>query len=215
MIGRDLNRHKCGHRSSYPRREPPAKVQQEPESSPNIVSVTRSSCITPAGETESNPRTLADLALVSGSSKTDLVELLRRYSNRPDLDYLLKRAERGRHRAEAGEASRPQRHKISKRLSAEAIAQLIADYEAGAESTELTKRYGLGKGTVLSLLRGSGTTIRHQGLTDAETTRAVALYASGLSVVAVADRVGRPMSTVYLALKRAGVRMRPSKGGRR
>jgi hypothetical protein len=74
--------------------------------------------------------------------------------------------------------------------------------------------YQLGRGTVLQLLAEAGVTMRHQGLSEQETAEAASLYASGLSVVTVADRLARPMSTVYLALKRAGVVMRcPHDGG--
>jgi transposase len=77
------------------------------------------------------------------------------------------------------------------------------------------QRYCLGRGTVLGLLAAAGVTMRHQGLSEIETGAAAALYARGMSVVSVADRLERPMSTVYLALKRAGVVMRPRQGGRR
>ncbi|MFL6137370.1 MAG: helix-turn-helix domain-containing protein [Frankiaceae bacterium] len=88
------------------------------------------------------------------------------------------------------------------------IAQLVADYMAGAPSAELMRTYQLGKGTVLGLLREAGVTLRHQGLSEEDLAEAKALYAAGLSVVKVANKLGQATGTVYWALKRAGVKMR-------
>jgi len=57
--------------------------------------------------------------------------------------------------------------------------------------------------------------MRRQPLTDQELAEARQLYESGLSLVAVGDRIGRHHTTVHLSLRRAGVPMRPRRGGRR
>lgn len=47
-------------------------------------------------------------------------------------------------------------HNVRRRLGAEVISQLVHDYQAGVPTTELTVTYGIGKGTVLRLLRSQG-----------------------------------------------------------
>jgi hypothetical protein len=71
------------------------------------------------------------------------------------------------------------------------IAQLVEDYEAGVETTELTERYRLGKGTVLKLLRVHGVAMRRQGLSPAEIDEAIQLYAAGWSLAKIGERFGR------------------------
>ena len=147
------------------------------------------------------------------------MEVLRRYSNFSDLEQALQRTRSCPARASIvthrNQSVRSRRHKIKNRLPEAVVTALVADYEAGKSSTELMATYQLGRGTVLQLLAEAGIAMRHQGLSEQETAEAASLYASGLSVVSVADRLERPMSTVYFALKRSGVVIRPAKGGRR
>jgi hypothetical protein len=42
-------------------------------------------------------------------------------------------------------------HAVERRLEPEVISHLVADYQAGIESTELTERYQIGKGTVVCI----------------------------------------------------------------
>jgi hypothetical protein len=44
------------------------------------------------------------------------------------------------------------RHKLIQRLDADIAERLVADYNAGVPTTQLTKKYELGKGSVLRLL---------------------------------------------------------------
>jgi DNA invertase Pin-like site-specific DNA recombinase len=55
----------------------------------------------------------------------------------------------------------PQR--VERRLGAELIGQVVSDYAAGMSSTRLARQYGIGKGTVLRLIRKCGGTIRRKG----------------------------------------------------
>src|SRR6185437_15341008 len=59
-----------------------------------------------------------------------------------------------------GPVARGHIHNARRRLGPEQIAQLVADYEAGSPSTQLMTTYGLGKGTVLRLLRKHGAKLR-------------------------------------------------------
>ena len=107
-------------------------------------------------------------------------------------------------------APRRPRHKLDQRLSSDLIAELVASYEMGAPTTQLTGRYGLSKGAVLKLLRESGVSIRRQPLTPQQIADAMSLYASGLSLVQVGERLGSHPTTVRSAFKRFGVPRRPA-----
>lgn len=52
-----------------------------------------------------------------------------------------------------------QRFKLDQRLDPEIVARLVADYEAGVPTTQLTSRYRLGKSSVLRLLAEAGVVI--------------------------------------------------------
>ncbi len=106
-------------------------------------------------------------------------------------------------------------HKLHQRLAPDVIAQLVAEYEAGTLSTQLMRDFGLSKGAVLKLLHEAGASMRRQSLSEQELAEARRLYESGLSLAAVSERIGRHHTTVHLALRRAGVKMRPAHGGRR
>ena len=52
------------------------------------------------------------------------------------------------------------RRRVSQRLGPELIDRIVAEYQCGTSSTRLTAQYGIGKGTVLRLLRQHGLTLR-------------------------------------------------------
>jgi len=95
-------------------------------------------------------------------------------------------------------------------LSAETVAALVADYRAGASSTDLQAKYHLSKGSVLRLLRESSAEMRRRGLTDAQLDVVVSRYRDGLTIREVAAELGLPKTTVQNALERAGLPMRPA-----
>jgi hypothetical protein len=74
---------------------------------------------------------------------------------------------------------RPER-RVSKRLQAETIERLVAEYRTGSTAADLGRRYGLAKTTVLRLIRQAGERVRHPRLSVAETGRLVELYEAGL-----------------------------------
>jgi len=110
-----------------------------------------------------------------------------------------RRREKGTHRL---------RHKLPQRLDPDTVNCLVTDYNAGVPTTQLTKRYGLGKGSVLRLLSDAGTTMRRQPMSDVQVDHAVQLYESGLSLTQVGDQLGIHSSTVWRALRARGVTMR-------
>lgn len=98
--------------------------------------------------------------------------------------------------------------RLAQRLNPATVAQLVADYECGVPTTQLTSRYQLSKAGVLGLLRDAGVPLRRQGLDEQQTTRAIELYASGLSLVQVGDRLGFGPTSIAHALRGAGVSLR-------
>lgn len=117
----------------------------------------------------------------------------------------------------AGEPSRSvgrrrPRQRAEERLGPAHIAQLLADYERGVATTELTRTYGLGKGAVLRLLEVNGVTRRRQSLTAKQVCEAIRLYGLGWPLGRIGERLGRHHSVVLRALERAGVPRRDSHG---
>jgi hypothetical protein len=94
------------------------------------------------------------------------------------------------------------------RLTLEQRAALVADYETGLPTTELTTRYGLAKGTVLRLLEEAGVSLRRQGLSQDVAEQARLLYESGLSLAGVGERLGQAPTSVSRVLKKMGVHLR-------
>jgi hypothetical protein len=93
------------------------------------------------------------------------LELVRLYSN-PQKDSglfgQLRHRALSRRRASGEPSSRvPQR--VRQRLGQETIERIVTEYATGTSSTRLAKSYGVGKGTLLSLIRESGVPIRRRG----------------------------------------------------
>ena len=93
----------------------------------------------------------------------NLVDVMRRYSNLAiPLEQARKLAARVGHLERTEQPTGQRRpYRIAQRLDEATIQQLVQDYRDGIPTTRLTMRYGLGKGTVLKLLRersGDGAT---------------------------------------------------------
>jgi hypothetical protein len=106
-------------------------------------------------------------------------------------------------------------HDVRERLGPEAIAQLVADYQAGASTLALMKQYGIGKGTVLRILDDHGVARRHQPLTEGQVQQAIELYRQGWPLAKVGERLARDATVIHLALKRVGVQLRDCHGHER
>ena len=102
--------------------------------------------------------------------------------------------------------------RVSKRLDAEAIDRLVAEYVDGSPSAEIGSRYGIDKSSVLRLVRAAGNPVRYPRFSTAETAQLVALYEAGLSQVNIAERLGRSPSAVWHCLQRKAEYANP-KGG--
>jgi DNA-directed RNA polymerase specialized sigma24 family protein len=101
---------------------------------------------------------------------------------------------------------------VQRRLSPEQVAQLIADYQAGASMEELAAQWQLHRTTVAAQLRRAGVELRRQGLPAERMDEAVRLYGEGWSCQRLAERYNCDDETVRQVLKRAGVSIRPPRG---
>jgi hypothetical protein len=141
------------------------------------------------------------------------VEVVQRYSKHDltgvGLDRLRATLAAGSGRRRSESRSRPPRYKLDQRLDASVPAQVVADYKAGAPTTQLTGKYGLSKASVLRLLHEAGVEMRRQPFSKQDVDEAVRLYASGLSVAAIGSRLDAHPSKVWRALKARSVVLRP------
>ena len=53
--------------------------------------------------------------------------------------------------------------RVKRRLGPDLIERVVSEYADGMSSTRLASRYGIGKGTVLRLIREKGITVRNRG----------------------------------------------------
>jgi hypothetical protein len=82
---------------------------------------------------------------------------------------------------------------------------------SGERAFELAKAFNLDRRTVAGILSRAGIR-RPRSMTDDERAEAVRLYEQGWSCVRIGERLGRNHSTVWLALKAAGVGLRDAQG---
>jgi hypothetical protein len=132
-----------------------------------------------------------------------IVEVVGRYSkisNLPKIDILTPVAD--------GPVAHRHIHNARRRLGPEQIGQLVGDYEAGSPSTKLMDQYGLGKGTVLALLRKHGVKLRGQGVRNIDVQQGIELYQAGWSLKQLGAEFDCDAETVRKALRAAGVQMR-------
>jgi len=88
------------------------------------------------------------------------------------------------------------------------VAQLTADYQAGADMNTLARLYGIHRHSVRAHLARAGVAVRLKGLSELEADEAVRLYMAGYSLVTLASQFGCDHETVRRALKLRGVVLR-------
>jgi len=139
-----------------------------------------------------------------------LVELLGRYSNwtswadhLQSLDQTLRPRPESRSRRPRGTA---------RRLSECDVTDLVTRYRDGATVYELAERFSIHRTTVSGHLHRRGIKMRMLGLDDQQLDLAIRLYEQGWSVSRIGGHCGANGGTVWLALRRRGVRMRDAQG---
>jgi hypothetical protein len=98
---------------------------------------------------------------------------------------------------------------VDRRLSAEAIAELVQAYRDGASTTHLRQRYDLSQGSVIKILREHGVEMRGQGLAYGDISAAAKLYSSGATLAQLGEQFGVSPNAARRALVSVGVVMRP------
>jgi DNA-directed RNA polymerase specialized sigma24 family protein len=102
-------------------------------------------------------------------------------------------------------SSTPRRQR---RLTPDQAAELVAEYQAGADLKELAARWGVHRTTVAGHLGRAGVELRRQGLSEDQVDEAVRLYGEGWSLQRLAERYDCDDETVRQRLKAAGVVLR-------
>ncbi|MET0820964.1 MAG: hypothetical protein ABWY58_08355 [Aeromicrobium sp.] len=85
-------------------------------------------------------------------------------------------------------------------------------YRAGASVYDSATKFGTNRTSVSRQLTILGVPMRCASLTDAELTKAVALYESGLPLANVGEQVGRDHSVMRNTLRRAELQRRDGHG---
>lgn len=109
-----------------------------------------------------------------------------------------------------GQAALPR--SLRRRLSPQAIDELVARYRAGEVVPALSQEYGISASGLRELLRAEGLSLRGHKITVADTKQAVRLYVSGLTIDQVAKQVGYSWGTIRRVLLQNGVTLRARLG---
>ena len=90
------------------------------------------------------------------------------------------------------------------------ITELIKEYEEGALIKDLGQRFGIHRLTVTALVRRHGVELRRTGLAKEDIAAAAHLYGQGWSLTKLGVKFDVDSTTVWRALRAAGVVMRSS-----
>jgi AraC-like DNA-binding protein len=97
---------------------------------------------------------------------------------------------------------------IRRRLSPQAIDELIARYTAGEATPALSREFGISASGLRDLLRAEGLSLRGHTITPEDVEKAVHLYERGLTITKVASQIGYSRDTIRKVLVKHGVVLR-------
>ena len=143
---------------------------------------------------------------------SDLVELLGRYSS---WTYWTDRVRSLDQTGERRGESRPRGRATAQRLSERDVTDLITRYRDGATVYDLAERFNIHRTTVSAHLHHRDVKMRGHSLAKSQVDHAIQLYEQGWSVARIGCHLGVNGSTVWLALRARGVRMRDAQGRER
>ena len=95
--------------------------------------------------------------------------------------------------------------RVRRRLSPEAIAQVVERYQTGATAAELGAEHGVSKNGMLKLLREQGVQIRAKSLPTTVITQAMHLHERGLSMRQVSEQLGVSRTALRRNFREMGV----------
>lgn len=129
------------------------------------------------------------------------------------------RLETRRDRPRSGRPPAGKRHKIDQRLGQDAVAQILAEYQAGTATPALAKRYNISTTAVKRLLHLNGVPLRrYHRLSEDDALTAAELYQAGWSLAKLGRKFDVDSDTVrrrlvQLAVPLRGARTPRSPGG--
>jgi DNA-binding transcriptional regulator LsrR (DeoR family) len=95
------------------------------------------------------------------------------------------------------------------------VDALVVGYKHGKTMKELAAEFGINRVTVSAQLRRANVPLRQAGFRLEHTAEAAVLYEAGWSSGRLAERYDVGADTVLKVLRRAGVAVRPRRGGPR
>jgi hypothetical protein len=141
-----------------------------------------------------------------------LVELLGRYSN---WAYWTDRVRSLAKTAGPRRESPPSARGTARRLTEREVTELITRYRDGATVYDLAERFGIHRTTVSAHLHRREIQMRGHSLAESQVDHGIQLYEQRWSVARIGSHLGVNGSTVWLALRARGVRMRDVQGQER
>jgi AraC-like DNA-binding protein len=97
---------------------------------------------------------------------------------------------------------------LRRRLSPQAIDELIARYTAGEKTPALSREFGISESGLRDLLRAEGVPLRGHAITPEDAEQAVQLYARGLTITEAVAQIGYSHGTIRTVLLKHGVAIR-------
>ena len=108
-------------------------------------------------------------------------------------------------------ANQPRRL-IAIRLSDDRCQQVVTEYSAGLTTYELAAKYGCHRATISEILKRADVSLRRSSPTSDQVNEMVRLYADGLSLAAVGERLDFSARTVMTYLRERRVPTRDTHG---
>ncbi len=97
---------------------------------------------------------------------------------------------------------------LRRRLSPQAIEELVARYTAGKKTPVLSREFGISESGCRDLLRAEGVSLRGHAITPKDADLAVRLYEHGLTITQVVAQIGYSHGTIRTALLKRGIMLR-------
>jgi hypothetical protein len=143
------------------------------------------------------------------------VDLLGRLSNPPyNFGRMIDQVPRIRTRPNRQASPPVKAVQAQTRLRDDDVIRLINDYSKGGSVQDLTKSYRVHRTTVLAILERHGVDRRPliRKMSDPQVKQAAGLYATGLSLACVAERLGVNAATIRRELQKASIPIRARRG---
>jgi len=149
-----------------------------------------------------------------GGRYSNRVEVMGRYLNHSDQGECLRNLlEMVPYGSKTAKTRTPRR--VCRRLEPSKVAELIQGYADGVPVNVLAEKFSVDQSTVQKHARRHDLPRRSPRLGPNQIKEAIMLYTEGQSLLKLAAHFGVATDTVALALRRAGVTLRPRRGWNR